>query len=146
MTTWPARRTRNSRSVNSFEVSSISRPGAPRAPPEKIELQIPDLQCRGRLRACLAAQQRLHAREQLDERERLGEIVIAARAQAAHAIIHIAERREHEHRRLAALLAQELHDRKPIHVRQHAIGDDGVELPSVARDSPSRPSAACSTV
>src|ERR1700722_2763267 len=101
---------------------------AARAPPEQIELQIPDLQHRRRLRACLSAQERLDAREQLDERERLRQIVIAAGTQAAHAIIHITERREHEDRCLTALLTQDLHYRQSVHVRQHAIRDDGVIL------------------
>src|ERR1039457_122568 len=61
--------------------------GATRAPAKQIQLQICDLQGSRGLRTRLAAQERLYAREQLDEREGFREIVITARAQAAHPII-----------------------------------------------------------
>ena len=83
-------------------------------------------QHRGGLRPGLPAQQRLDARQQLGEGEGLGEVVVAAGAQALHAVVHRAERAQHQHRRGAPLLPQQLHDGEPVEMRQHAVGDDDV--------------------
>src|SRR6185437_14066774 len=39
------------------------------------------------------------------------------------------ERREYEHRRAHALLAQEFDEREPVHVREHSVGDDEIVSP-----------------
>ena len=80
-------------------------------------------------RAGAAAQQRFDARQQLRERERLGEIVIAAGLEPADAVIDAAERRQHQYRSQDTLGPQQLDDRQPVDVRQHAVGHDEVELP-----------------
>ncbi len=76
----------------------------------------------------MPAQQRLDARQQLRERERLGEIVVAAGLEAADAIVDRAEGAQDQHRRGQTRAPQLLNDRQPVDVRQHPVGDDQVEL------------------
>ncbi len=75
-----------------------------------------------------AAQQRLDARQQLGEGERLGEVVVAAGLEPLDAVIDAAQRRQHQHRGADALGAQLLDDRQPVELRQHAVGDDEIEV------------------
>ena len=104
-------------------------PGARHAPRQQVELQVLDLEAR-RLRCARApAQQRLDARQQLSERERLGEIVVAPGLQSPDTVVDAAEGRQHQHRRGQPLAAHQLDDRQPIDVRQHPVGDHQVELP-----------------
>ncbi len=58
-----------------------------------------------------APQQRLDARDQLADGERLGQIIVAAGAKPADAIVDRAERAQHQHRRAHVLLADLLDDR-----------------------------------
>ena len=82
----------------------------------------------GLLRRALgaAARQRLDARQQLGEGVGLGEIVVAAGAQALDAVVDLAERGEDQHRRLAVLGAQGADQRQAVHLRQHAVDDGDV--------------------
>ena len=73
-----------------------------------------------------AAPERLDARQKLGEGERLGEIVVAARPQALHAVVDLAERGEDQRGGLVAAAAHVLDDRKAIPEGQHAIDDDDV--------------------
>ena len=66
---------------------------------QQVEHQIVDRQRRRLGRARGAAHQRLHAGQQLGERERLGQVVVAAGLQAAHAIVDRAARAQNQHRR-----------------------------------------------
>src|SRR2546429_6567190 len=45
------------------------------------------------------------------------------------AVIDAAERRQHQYRSQDTLGPQQLDDRQPVDVRQHAVGHDEVELP-----------------
>ena len=74
------------------------------------------------------AQHRAHARDQLVERERLGDVVVGAHVEAVQAVALLDPRGEHDHRqirgrRLAAQLAAEL---EAGHVRQHPVEQDQV--------------------
>jgi hypothetical protein len=73
-----------------------------------------------------APQQRLDARQQLGERERLHEVVVAAGAQALDSVVDRAQRAQHQHRRGDSVLAQRLHHREAVHVGQHAVDDQQV--------------------
>ena len=68
-----------------------------------------------------AADERLHAREQLGKRKRLGEVIVAAGLQAFHAVVHPGLRAEDEHRREDFVLAQLAQQRKPVKLRQHDV-------------------------
>ena len=77
-------------------------------------------------RLVAAAEQRLDSRQQFAEREGLGEVVVAAGAQALDAVVHRPERREDQHRGVFAVLAQHGDDGQAVEVRQLAVGDDEV--------------------
>ena len=79
-----------------------------------------------------AAQQRLYSRDEFDDRERLGEIIVATHPQSAHAVIDRAKRAQHQDRRAHLFLAQGLDDGKAVHSRQQAV-DDHCVRPQVAR-------------
>ena len=74
-----------------------------------------------------AAVQRVEAREQLAEGERLGQIVVAAAAQAANAVVDLRERAQDQNRRALAGFAQHFDDGEAVDVaRQHPVHDDHV--------------------
>ena len=74
-----------------------------------------------------AAAERLEARQQLDEGERLDEIVIAPGAQTAHAVVDLAERGDDQEGCGDAVVAQLAHHGDAVDVRQHAVdGDHGI--------------------
>src|SRR3989440_1306140 len=79
-----------------------------------------------------AAQQRLHAGEQLEHTERLGDVVVRAQPEAAHFVRFLAPRREDEDGHGAAGLAQRAQHAEPVHAGQHEVEDDQVG-PAVAR-------------
>jgi hypothetical protein len=69
------------------------------------------------------------AREKLRKRERLGQIIIAAAAEAADPLVQACHRAEDQHRRRLAEVAHFGDDRQPIHAaRQHAVEDDDVPV------------------
>ena len=70
--------------------------------------------------------ERLQSREQLRERERLGEVVVAAGLQALDAIVHRVPGAQDQHRHLLALRAQLLDHRQAIELRQHDVHHGGV--------------------
>ena len=69
---------------------------------------------------------RLDAGEQLGEGVGLGQIVVAAGAQARDAVVDLAEGGEDQRRRVVALAAQFLDDRQAVALRQHAVDDQHV--------------------
>ena len=69
-----------------------------------------------------AAQQRAHPRQQLAQRERLDEVVVGAGVQAGDAVVDLAARGEHQHRRAVAALAQ-----APAHLQAVDAGHRDVE-------------------
>ncbi len=71
--------------------------------------------------------QGIQAREQLAEGKGLGQIVVAAAAQAANAVIDLGQRAQDQDRSALAGLAQHLDDRQTVDVAgQHAIHDDHI--------------------
>src|SRR5579883_1661012 len=71
-----------------------------------------------------AAEQRLQPRQQLDEGERLDQVIVAAGTQAAHAIVDLAERADDEEGRGDAVIAQLAHHREAVDIGQHAVDRD----------------------
>ena len=72
---------------------------------DQVDGKIADAQNRFFSDRVAAAAERLQAREQLDEGERLDELVVAAGAQAAHAVIDLPERADDQSRRANPPLA-----------------------------------------
>ena len=72
------------------------------------------------------AQEGAHARGQLDDRERLHEVVVGARVEAGHAVVDAVTRREHQDRRRDALRPQPAGDGEPVHPGHRHIEDDRV--------------------
>src|SRR5579883_2034506 len=97
-------------------------------PGDQVELQVRDPQHRRLGGARAAPQQRLDAREELGEREGLREIVVAARLEAADAVIDRAKRTQNQYRSGEARAPQLLDDGQTVDVRQHPVGDDQVEF------------------
>ena len=64
--------------------------------------------------------------QQLREGVRLGQIVVAAAAQALDPLVDVAHRADEQHRRLLAGGAQRLDHAEPIQLGQHAIDDQHV--------------------
>ena len=146
-TTLPALRIRYSSSANSRGRRSSGGPAARDAARQQIEHEIVDRQRRRLGRARGAADQRLHAREQFGERERLGQVVVAAGLQAAHAIVDRAPRAQDQHRRRRRRGRRSSSiTRQAVAPRQHHVDDrDVVGLRAAPRSSPLSPSAARST-
>src|SRR5204863_5135627 len=93
---------------------------------EAVEREVADAVAGGLLLGGGPAHQRLDAGEQLGVGVRLGEVVVAAGAQALDAVVHLAQRREDEDGRARALGAQRLHHRQAVAARQHAVDDQHV--------------------
>ena len=102
------------------------RAGALGAPRQQIDREIADGEARRLGRPRGAPDERLDAREELCERERFGQIVVAARLQAAHAVVDGALRAEDEHRRSHAARAQAIDERQAVECRQHDVDNRGV--------------------
>ena len=80
-----------------------------------------------RVRVLRAAQQRVEARQQFAERERLHQVIVAAAFQATDALVHVAQRADDEDGDPVARLAQRFDDGQAIDAAgQHAVHDDGV--------------------
>ena len=73
-----------------------------------------------------AAQQRVDAREQLEQAERLGDVVVGAKVKAEHFVGLLAARAENQDRRVDALLAQRAQDAISIHSREHQVEHDEI--------------------
>ena len=96
---------------------------------QAVELEIAD-PVDGLLAASAApARQHLDPRQQLGERIGLGQVVVAAGAQALDPVVDLAERRQDQRRRLDALGAQRADHRQAVALRQHAVDDQDVVLP-----------------
>ena len=72
--------------------------------------------------------QRLDAGEQLGEGVGLDQIVVAARFQALHPVVDLAQGAQDQDRGRDLRRPQRLHQRKPVEPGQHAIDDDGVVI------------------
>jgi hypothetical protein len=73
------------------------------------------------------SREHLDAGDQLGERKRLGQIVIAARAQSFDTVVDMAHRGQDQDGCLITLPPQRLDHRKTVELRQHAIDDEHVE-------------------
>ena len=74
------------------------------------------------------AQQRAQPRDELGERERLREVVVAARREAGQPVGERVAGGEEEHRRADAARPQRLDDVAPVRVRQADVDDERVRL------------------
>ena len=70
--------------------------------------------------------ERLDPGDELDERERLRDVVVAACVEAGHAVDDRVARGEEEHRRLDAARAERLADVAPVGVGQADVDDEDV--------------------
>jgi hypothetical protein len=95
---------------------------------QQVEFQVRHFEATGFRQRGAAPAECFDARQQLGERERLGEIVVAAHFESVHPIIDGAERRQNQHRRAIVALAQGSDDRQAVQMRQLAIGNDHVVI------------------
>jgi hypothetical protein len=92
-----------------------------------VDLQIADRKRALRRRDPRAPHQRIEPGSQLAERERLGQIVVPACAQAANAVVDLGQGAQDEDRRALPGLTQHLDDGEPVDLAgQHAVHDDHV--------------------
>ncbi len=91
---------------------------------ESVEHEIADLQLFRR--GLTAAEQRTHARQQLDKRERFGEVIVSAQFEAAYAIVYGSACAEDQDRRTGFAGANAFEHLHAIHIRQHQIENDDV--------------------
>ncbi len=99
---------------------------------EEIEREVADREPARRRRGARPPDQRVHARQQLGERERLHEIVVAADLESGDAIVDRLPRAEDQHRRADAALAQRADHADTVHRREHQI-DNGDVVPAGPR-------------
>ena len=92
-----------------------------------------------------AAEDRLHARDDLGEAERLGHVVVAAGAQRLDLVLDRVLRGQEENRRLEALLPQPPADLDAVEVGEHPVEHDEVGLARATAAIASRPFTASST-
>ena len=123
-TTWPAWRIRYSRSAHSFGRSSILPARAAHLAREEVQLEVADREARGLGRPRGAAHEGLHARQELGEREGLDQVVVAARLQAAHAVVHRVPRAQEQDGRAHARGGAGLDEAEAVQAGQHDV-DDG---------------------
>jgi hypothetical protein len=90
-----------------------------------IEPQPADLEHRRPLDRS-AAGERAQPRDELRERERLGQVVVGAAVQAAHAVLDGVPRREHQHRGPHAAPAEAPAGLEAVHPREHHVEHERV--------------------
>src|SRR5450631_3659558 len=95
---------------------------------QPVEFEIADAQHGFLATRPAPSRQHFDARQQLGERIGLGQVIVAAGAQALDPIVDLAERRQNERRRLDALVAQRADQREPVALGQHAVDDEHVIL------------------
>jgi D-alanyl-D-alanine carboxypeptidase/D-alanyl-D-alanine-endopeptidase (penicillin-binding protein 4) len=100
----------------------------------RVELEVREAQDLAVLLPPGAAQQGAQPREQLLERERLGQVVVGAGLEPGDAVGHPVARRQHQHRRAVARVAHPPAHLEPVelrheHVEQHRVGPDDGEPP-----------------
>jgi hypothetical protein len=96
----------------------------------RVELEVAEAQRAPLALPARSPQQRPQAREQLLERERLGQVVVGARLQPGDAVPDALARREHEHRRAVAGVSHAPADLEAVQaghedVEQHRVGGRG---------------------
>src|SRR5215471_4073406 len=91
----------------------------------RIERQVGQPQDRGApLRA--APEQGAHSRQELVEREGLGQVVVGAEIEPGHLVGYAVARGEHDDRRVHAGLARGLEDAEAVALGQHDVEDDQI--------------------
>ena len=102
----------------------------------------------GRALGGAATEERAHPRDELAEIERLDQVVVGARVEAADFVDLLASRRQHDDGHERVPTAKILADLVAVHVRQHEVEQDGVRLfvlrqrdavPPLARRSDAKP-------
>jgi hypothetical protein len=92
---------------------------------DQVELEVSQVQLGGLCGVAVAggapAQQRADARQQFGEGEGLDEVVVGATLQAAHAVLDLVARGEHQHRRGLALGAHRGQHAEAVDARQHHV-------------------------
>src|SRR4051794_13099551 len=107
-----------------------------------VELEVLEAQARGlRLGSARAPQHVAHARQQLLEAERLGDVVVAARGQPAQLVVGRVARGEEDDRCRRPLGAQPPGDLEALHVGQHHVEHDEVGAERVHRRERARAGA-----
>ena len=96
-------------------------------PGEQVDLEVREAEARLAGAAAGPPRQRFEPRQQLGEGEGLGQIVVAAGPEPFHAVVHLGERTQDEHRRAPALAPQRLDQREAVEARQHAVDHEGIE-------------------
>ena len=126
--TAPRRRSSATSRSNSIGVSGTDLPGAPHGSRRPIHFDVAEsLDRGGRPRGRAAApQQRLDSRQQLEDAERLGDVVVRAEPEAAHLVRLLAPRREDQHRHRQPVVAQLPQHAVAVHARQHQVEDDEI--------------------
>jgi hypothetical protein len=103
----------------------------------QVDLDIAELEHRAERRTHILAASRggAHARQELSDAERLGQVVVGAGIQGLDLVLLAHASGQHDHRNLrpAAQIAQEPH---PIAVRQTQIEDDQIGLASAGIRQP----------
>ena len=92
---------------------------------DRIDLEVASCVDDG-LRPARTAKQRAEARQEHDERERLGEVVVSAGVQRLGLVVFTVFRGEHQYRRPVACFAQVLAHLEAVHARQHDVENDHV--------------------
>src|SRR5689334_21828902 len=96
-------------------------------PGHQVEFEIADAQHGLLDDGGASSRERLDPRQQFRERERLDEVVVAARPQASHTVIDLAERADDQRRRDDPGIPQAADDGDSVHAGQHAVDrHDGV--------------------
>ena len=126
VTTWPAWRIRYSSRRNSRGCRVISWPARLTACDSRSSSRSPTAVDGLDLLGAGAAVQHLDAGQQLGEGVGLGQIVVAAGAQAGDPVVDLAERGQDQHRRRVAARPQAGDQRQPVAARQHAVDDQHV--------------------
>src|SRR6516162_3233126 len=104
-------------------------------PREQIDLQISDAQHRLLDHRSAATGERLDARQHFTECERLDQVIVATRTQAAHAIVDFTKSAEDQRRRDDPFFPQAANNLDPVDPWQHAIHrhDDIISRQSTAQ-------------
>ena len=127
LSTCPGWRMKISSSASSLALRSSCSLATPSAVARRVEPQVADLEHRRALDRP-AARERAQPRQQLVERERLGEIVVGAGVEPVDAVGHLRPRGEHQHGRPDAVRAQAAADVEPVEVGEHRVEHDRVVL------------------
>ena len=96
---------------------------------DAIERQVGHLQLLGR--GLAAPQQRPHARQQLDEGERLHQVIVGALFEAFDAVVERAARAQNQDRRAGLAVADLLQHLQAVHIGQHEVENHQVVIGGV---------------